>query len=69
MLRDPNFGIYFNKDISNKVLYSYLKADDSGKYDSITIDSFLDQLPSMQIREFQVDSRLDQFINLFFELF
>lgn len=63
VMRSPEFGLYFNKDISNKLLYDY------DSKDPITIDSFFNQLPGIQIREFQVDSKLDQFINLFFELF
>lgn len=63
VMRSPEFGMFFNKDISNRLLYGY------GKKDPITIDRFLDQLPGMQIRELQVDSKLDQFINLFFQLF
>ena len=39
--------MFFNKDISNKLLYDY-----NSKKEPITIDSFLNQLPGMQIREF-----------------
>jgi hypothetical protein len=52
-MRSPEFGLYFNKDISNKLLYDY------DSKDPITIDSFFNQLPGIQIREFQVDSKLD----------
>lgn len=63
VLNSPEFGLYFNKDISNQLLYDY------NSKDKITIDSFLNQLPGVQVREFQVDSKLDQFVNLFFDLF
>lgn len=62
-MRSSEFGLLFNKDISNQLLYDYNSTE------PITIDRFFNQLPGMQIREFQVDAKLDQFINLFFELF
>ena len=63
VMRAPDFGLMFNKDISNRLLYDY---ESKGE---ITIDSIFNRLPGVQIREFQVDAKLDQFINLFFELF
>lgn len=52
-MRSPEFGLLFNKDISNQLLYDYDSTN------PITIDSFFNQLPGMQIREFQVDAKLD----------
>lgn len=63
VMKTPDFGMLFNKDISNRLLYDY---DTKAK---ITIDSFFNMLPGVQIREFQVDSKLDQFLNLFYDIF
>lgn len=63
IMRTPDFGMYFNKDISNRLLYGYESKD------TVTIDNFFDMLPGVQIREFQVDSKLDQFLNFFYDIF
>lgn len=59
----PEFEMFFNKDISNRLLYDYASKA------PVTIDSVFNQLPSIQIREYQVDSKLDQFLNVFYDIF
>lgn len=59
----PEFEMFFNKDISNRLLYDYTSLA------PVTIDSVFNQLPSIQIREYQVDSKLDQFLNVFYDVF
>lgn len=63
VLTSPEFGLLFNADMSNQLIYDY------STLKTVSIDRFFNQLPGMQIREFQVDAKLDQFINMFFELF
>lgn len=63
VIRQPDFGLFFDKDISNQLLYDY------NSKEKITIDSFFNKIPGVQIREFQVDSKLDQFLNLFYDIF
>lgn len=47
-----------NSDIGYKLLYNYAKTQGITK-ESINANSVFDNLPSLQIREFAIDSELD----------
>ena len=78
-LRDANFGKFLEEDISFKTLFDegkkYIHPDDEFYSDeeakekaSITIDSMLNSVPGIQIREYLPDTRLDQLFNPFSEV-
>lgn len=58
-----------NDDISYKLLYNNHLSYANNKTKSITIDDILNTIPGVQIREFIPDTRLDQCINFFTEVF
>lgn len=64
-------NIKIDDDISLKMLYPYQgdPAKSDKKQTEITVNSILDQIPGIQIREFLPDTRLDQCINLFIDFF
>ena len=41
VIRQPDFGLFFDKDISNQLLYDY------NSKEKITIDSFLNKIPGV----------------------
>ena len=56
---------YLDKDISFKLLY---ESDDESTQ-SLTVDDLMSNIPAVSIREFLPDTRLDQCINVFKNLF
>lgn len=62
-----SFKQFMNSDIGYKLLYHYAKTQGITK-ESINANSVFDNLPSLQIREFAIDSELDQLVNLFRDL-
>lgn len=59
-----SFRRAFKKDISRKILFDdvHLKKADGTSTSQLTIDTILNNLPAVQIREFQPDLKLDQMI-------
>lgn len=62
-LTDVDFGRLFDQDVSMQLLFG--EDRDGARKGGLTIDSVLDSMPSVQIREFLPDTRLDQCINFF----
>lgn len=59
-----SFRRAFKKDISRKILFddAHIKKGDGTSTSQLTIDTILNNLPAVQIREFQPDLKLDQMI-------
>ncbi len=62
-----SFKQFMQSDIGYRLLYDYKKRQGITK-ESINANSVFDCLPSLQIREYAIDSELDQLINLFRDL-
>lgn len=58
---------YVENDIANRLGYSFIDNYDSKQtnFEKITLDNLFQTLPGIQIREYQIDSRMDQALNLF----
>ena len=62
-----SFKQFMESDIGYKLLYNYTKSAGITK-ESINANAVFDNLPSLQIREYAIDSELDQLVNLFRDL-
>ena len=61
--------LLINDDISYKLLYEYAEEPDKQPNGSVKISDIIKHIPGVQIREFLPDTRLDQCINFFTDLF
>ena len=62
-----SFKQFMQSDIGYQLLYSYAKSQGITQK-SIDANSVFDNLPTLQIREYAIDSELDQLLNLFRDL-
>lgn len=62
-LTDKRFGNYFKKDVSYKLVYG------PEYQEKLDVQTLIDLIPSVQIREYLPDTKFDQLTNLFTDLF
>lgn len=62
-------SLHITDDVSYKLLYGFSGGTKMKTPNSLTVNDILNNIPGVQIREYLPDTRLDQCINMFVDLF